>query len=184
MRGTLVLVEGERLPKRICLPKQLWLWWHGPELPLLAQVWHAYVGRFKLEHTFRFVKQFLNWTLPRVRHPEQADRWTWPVVLAYTQPRLARPLVADHRLPWEKPLAEGKLTLSRVRRAFPSLLGETFPCSQTYRNPVDAHLDDPEAAFLPMHLVILLLKRLLHPPFSSGADFSGSLLRLSAIPRG
>jgi hypothetical protein len=61
-------------------------------------------------------------TLPRVRHPEQADRWTPLVVLAYTQLRLARPVVADHRLPWEKPLAEGKLTPYRVRRAFSALL--------------------------------------------------------------
>jgi len=85
-------------------------------------VWRAYVGRFKLEHTFRSVKQFLNWTLPRVRHPEQADRWTLLVVLAYTQLRLARPVVSDQRLPWEKPLPDGKLTPYRVRRAFPSLL--------------------------------------------------------------
>ena len=60
----------ERLPKQTRLPKQLWLWWHGPQLPDLPRIWRAYIGRFKLEHTYRFVKQFLNWTLPRVRHPE------------------------------------------------------------------------------------------------------------------
>jgi hypothetical protein len=98
------------------------LWWHAPELPILSRVWRAYVSRFGLEHTFRFVKQTLNWTTPRLRHPEQADRWTWLVVLAYTQLRLARPLVADSRLPWEKPVAEGKLTPYRVRRVFSSLL--------------------------------------------------------------
>ncbi|GHO97463.1 hypothetical protein KSF_075110 [Reticulibacter mediterranei] len=97
-------------------------------------MWRAYVGRFKLEHTFRFIKQFLNWTLPRVRHPEQADRWTWLVVLAYTQLRLARPLVVDHRLPWKKPLTEGKSTPYCVRRAFSSLLG---------RLPVLANLPKP-----------------------------------------
>jgi len=122
MRGTLILVEGEHLPKRTRLPKQLWLWWSGAERPDVSRVWRADVGRFKLEQTFRFLKQFLNWTLPRVRYPEQADRWTWLVVLAYTQLRLARPVVADHRLPWENPLAQGKLTPNRVRRAFPSLL--------------------------------------------------------------
>jgi hypothetical protein len=37
----------------------------------------AYIRRFDQEHTFRLVKQTLNWTLPRVRHPEQAERWTW-----------------------------------------------------------------------------------------------------------
>ena len=100
MRGTLILIEVERLPKRTCLPKQLWLWWHDPELPDLARMWRAHIGRFLLEQTSRFVKQFLNWSFPRVRHPEQADRWTWLVVLAFTQLRLARPVVADHRLPY------------------------------------------------------------------------------------
>ena len=46
-------------------------------------------------------KQTLNWTTPRVRTPQQADRWTWLVVLAYTQLRLARRTIEDvHRL-WE-----------------------------------------------------------------------------------
>lgn len=84
MRSTFILVEVAQLPKHTRVPKQLWLWWHVSEQPLLSLVWRAYVARFLLEHTFRFVKQFLNWTLPRVRHPEQADRWTWLVVLTYT----------------------------------------------------------------------------------------------------
>jgi hypothetical protein len=90
IRGTLVLVEVERLPRQTRIPKQLWLWWRGPGTPDLAVLWRAYVHRFDLEHTYRFCKQTLNWTTPRVRHPEQADRWTWLVLLAYTQLRLAR----------------------------------------------------------------------------------------------
>jgi hypothetical protein len=42
------------------------------------------------------------WTTPRVRHPEQADRWTWLVVAVFSQLRLARACVADLRLPWER----------------------------------------------------------------------------------
>ncbi len=80
-----------------------------------------YVRRFDLEHTFRFLKQRLAWTTPRVRHPEQADRWTWLVVAAYTQLRLARPIVADRRLPWERVLSPATLTPNRVLRAFPAL---------------------------------------------------------------
>ena len=104
------------------MPKQLWLWWHGSAPPELARVWRASVRRFSLEHTFRFVKQTLMWTIPRVRHPEQTDRWTWLVILAYTQLRLARPVVADHRPTWERPLPEGKMTPYRVQRVFSSLL--------------------------------------------------------------
>lgn len=77
--------------------------------------------RFDLEHTFRFCKQTLNWTLPRPRTPEQADRWTWLIIAAYTQLRLARGLVTDLRLPWEKPLPAHRLTPGRVRRAFRSV---------------------------------------------------------------
>jgi len=33
----------------------------------------------------RFLKQSMGWTMPRVRHPEQADRWSWLVVTSYTQ---------------------------------------------------------------------------------------------------
>jgi hypothetical protein len=101
------------------------LGWHGPaDLPVpdLDRAWRAYVRRFDLEHTFRFLKQTLNWTLPRGRHPEQADRWTWLVVLASTQLRLARPLVADKRWPGERPLPAERLTPARVRRAFSALL--------------------------------------------------------------
>jgi len=87
--GTLVLVEVERLPhgERRREPKKLWLWWDGPgeEEPDLDLLWRAYIRRFDLEHTFRFLKRTLGWTTPRVRHPEQADRWTWLVVAAFTQ---------------------------------------------------------------------------------------------------
>lgn len=122
VRGTVVLVEVQRLPRETREPRQLWLWWHGPGEPDLDLLWRAYVRRFDLEHTFRFLKEKLGWTTPKLRHPEQADLWTWLVVAAYTQLRLARTVVADRRLPWEKPLPARRLTPCRVLRAFSSLL--------------------------------------------------------------
>ncbi len=122
LRGTVVLVEVERVPQKTREPQQLWLWWHGPGEPDLSLLWRAYVRRFDLEHTFRFIKQVLGWTTPRVRHPEQADRWTWLVAIGYTELRLARLVVCERRLPWERPQPVGTLTPSRVRRAFSQLL--------------------------------------------------------------
>jgi hypothetical protein len=125
--GTLVLVEVGRLPRgeRRREPKELWLWWDGPgEEPDLNLLWRAYIRRFDLEHTFRFLKQSMGWTTPRVRHPEQADRWTWLVVAAFTQLRLARSGVVDLRLPWERRYDEGRLTPLRVRRVVSALLVE------------------------------------------------------------
>src|SRR5439155_9343554 len=86
--------------------------------------WRAYVRRFDLERAYRFLKQALNWTTPRMRHPEQADRWTWLVLLAHTQLRLARRAIADVRLPRERPQRPHRsgLTPARVRQAFPHLL--------------------------------------------------------------
>ena len=84
VRGTLVLVEVGRLRRgeRRRRPKELWIWWHGPGEPDLDLLWRAYVRRFDLEHTFRFFKQTLGWTIPQVRHPEQADRWSWLILAA------------------------------------------------------------------------------------------------------
>jgi hypothetical protein len=124
--GTLILVEVDRLPRGESRrePRVLWLWWHGPEgtAPDLDLIWRSYVRRFDLEHTFRFLKQNMGWTTPRVRHPEQADRWSWLVVAAHTQLRLARARVADLRLPWERCYDAGRLTPVRVHRAVLALL--------------------------------------------------------------
>jgi hypothetical protein len=122
-RGTLLLLQVERLPRQTRVPKDVWLWWQGPPdvVPDPALLWRAYVHRFDLEHTFRFAKETLRWIALRVRQPAQADRWTALVVLAYTQLRLARPLVADQRLPWERPLRQERLTPGRVRRQFSQL---------------------------------------------------------------
>ena len=147
-RGTLLLLRVERLPRQTRVPRDVWLWWQGPPgaTPDLALVWRAYVHRFDLEHTFRFAKETLRWTAPRVRHPQQADRWTALVVLAYAQLRLAQPLVADRRLPWERPLRQERLTPGRVRRQFCHLrvlLGTPArppqPCGHPAARPAGRH---------------------------------------------
>jgi hypothetical protein len=122
VRGTVILVEVGKLPRQIRKPKKLWLWFSGEGEPDLDLLWRAYVRRFDLEHTIRFLKQTLGWTTPRVRHPEQADRWTWLVLLAYAQLWLARSCADDRRLPWERPQQERRLTPCRTLRGFAALL--------------------------------------------------------------
>lgn len=116
--GTVVRVDVEHLPKHTSRTKKtLWLWVAGPE-PDLDVCWRAYLRRFDIEHGFRFAKNTLGWTTPRLCTPEQADTWTWIIIAACTQLRLARTLVADQRLPWERRLTPGRLTPARVRRGF------------------------------------------------------------------
>ncbi|SQD96470.1 conserved hypothetical protein [Parafrankia sp. Ea1.12] len=78
-----------------------------------------------VEHTFRLFKQTLGWTVPKVRDPAAADRWTWLILAAHTQLRLARHLTDDLRRPWEKPAPAGRLTPARVRHGFRHLRPNT-----------------------------------------------------------
>jgi hypothetical protein len=119
IEGTVIAVRVERLPGDR-KPKPLWLWHSNPNPGQLdlPRVFAAFLRRFDLEHTFRFLKQTLGWTRPRVRTPDQADRWTWLTVSAYTQLRLARGLTEDLRRPWEARLVPDQLTPGRVRRGF------------------------------------------------------------------
>jgi hypothetical protein len=122
IEGTIIGVRVERLPGDRA-PKPLWLWHSNPDPNQrdLPRLFAAFLRRFDLEHTFRFFKQTLGWTRPRVRTPDQADRWTWLIICAYTQLRLARGLAQDLRRPWEAPLKPDQLTPGRVRRGFPRI---------------------------------------------------------------
>jgi DDE superfamily endonuclease len=119
VRGSVIRVDVERLPKPFPgAKKTLYLWWSGPGEPDLSLCFRSYLRRFDIEHTYRFAKNTLGWTTPLLQTPEQADRWTWLVIAAYTQLRLARRLVDDLRLPWESRLDPTQLTPLRVRRGF------------------------------------------------------------------
>jgi hypothetical protein len=120
---TVARVTVARLPKSGKAPAPLWLAWVGGELPedLLA-LWRWYRRRFTIEHGFRFLKHDLGWTAARPMAPAAADRWSRLLALALWQLWLARPLVADRRLPYELPRPPERLSPGRVRRAFPGLL--------------------------------------------------------------
>src|SRR5215217_3460950 len=144
VRGTIIRVQVERVPARTRPPKVLWLWWSGPGELDLDLAWRADVRRFDLEHTVRFCKQTLGWTTPRPRHPAQADRWTWLVLAAYTQLRLARQAASDQRLPWERPRPQPRLSPYRVRRGFRGCCARSAR-RLPHRNPPDAPPAGPRA---------------------------------------
>jgi hypothetical protein len=152
--GTLIRLEVEHLPRPTKAPLPLWLWWWGPVAPNLETIWRVYIARFAVEHLFRFFKQTLKWTLPKLRDPAAADRWTWLLILAYLQLRLAQSLVQDIRLPWQPALPVERLTPARVRRAFSSLrpqlgspAGVPKPCGTSPGRPKGAR--SPPAKRIP-----------------------------------
>jgi len=128
IEGTLIRLQVDHLPGDRA-PKPVWLWSSatGAAPDEMDRCWQAFLRRFDLEHTFRLFKQVLGWTIPKIRNPAAADRWTWLIITCHTQLRLARPLADDLRLPWERPAPPGKLTPARVRRGFRNIR-PTLPC--------------------------------------------------------
>jgi hypothetical protein len=125
--GTLIRLAVDHLPGDRS-PDPLWLWSSraGTTAGEVDRSWQAFLRRFDIEHTFRFLKQVLGWTRPKLRDPAAADRWTWLIIACYTQLWLARHLTADLRLPWQQPCPPGRLTPARVRRGFRSIR-QTLP---------------------------------------------------------
>jgi len=126
LEGTLIRLTVDHLPGERN-PKPLWLWYSDTDRTPsdVDRLWQAFLRRFDLEHTFRLFKQTLGWTTPRLRDPAAADRWTWLIITAHTQLRLARHLTDDLRRPWERPTKPERLSPARVRRGFRNLRPKT-----------------------------------------------------------
>ncbi len=97
----MLLLRVERLDEqRSCrVPKPLWLAWVGEQMPPLSEVWRLYLRRFAVEHWYRFAKQRLHWTLPKLSTPKQCERWSDLMPLMTWELWLARDIVADNPLP-------------------------------------------------------------------------------------
>ena len=112
--------EGAAQTKRD--PRQSWFFWEGDTPAPLSDAHLNYKFRFCIEHSYRFEKQDLNWTQPRLRTPEQFQLWTLMVSVVQDQLFLARELVERQRLPWEDP--NRPITPEQVRRGMGPLLAK------------------------------------------------------------
>lgn len=116
----LSVILAEVHQERATPPPALWLGYQpGHTEHPLPEVWSWFAFRWPIEPSIRFRKQRLYWTLPAFQQSDLCDRWTWLTQTAFWCLFLARPLVADCRLPWQKPLLA--LTPARVKRAYPAL---------------------------------------------------------------
>jgi DDE superfamily endonuclease len=116
------LIRVERIDQLYCwkMPKPLWLIWLGESMPPLANIWQLYLRRFGVDHWYRFAKQRLHWTLPQLSTPKQCERWSDLMPMMTWELWLAREIVKDRPLPWQKSLV--KLTPGRVAQAMPGVL--------------------------------------------------------------
>jgi hypothetical protein len=113
-----IIRSGARGTKRD--PREAWFWWLGGVLPPLAELAGLYPRRFGQEHGYRFDKQDLLWAAPRVRTPEQMERWTDLVAVVHNALVLARPRVEAERRPWEARTRPA--TPRQVRRAMGQII--------------------------------------------------------------
>ncbi len=113
----MLLMRVERLDAQSNerVSKPLWLAWVGEEMPPLEEVWCLYLRRFTIDHWYRFLKQRLHWTVPQFSTPKQSERWSDLMPLMTWELWLARDIVTDNPLPWQK--SQGNLTPGRVAQA-------------------------------------------------------------------
>ncbi len=113
-----ITVSGKRTAKRS--PKPMWLAWIGGVMPPLEQTWRYYLRRFAVDHWNRFAKQRLHWTLPHFATLKLTQRWSDLMPLMTWQLWLAREVVKDHPLPWQRQKTD--LNPGRVAQGFAILL--------------------------------------------------------------
>ncbi len=101
-------------------PRISWFVWIGDPEVDLAQIALGYVLRFGQEHGYRFDKQALLWETPRLRTPEQFERWSHIVAVVHNHLVLARDLVQPELRPWEN--KQRQPTPQQVRRGMHKLL--------------------------------------------------------------
>jgi hypothetical protein len=94
--------------------------WQGDEQEEVTDISLGYALRFGQGHGYRFDKQGLLWEQPRLRTPEQFERWSQIVAIAHNHLLLARELVAVELRPWES--KHRPLTLQQVRSGMNKLL--------------------------------------------------------------
>ena len=134
IEGTLIRLQPGHLPGDRD-PKPVWLWCSaaGRAPGEVDRLWQASLRRFDLEHTFRLFNQVLGWTIPKIRDPQVADRWTWLIIACHAQLRLARLLADDLRLPWNAQLPRaadpgpGPPGFRNIRATMPCLAGAPKP---------------------------------------------------------
>jgi len=102
-------------------PRVSWFAWMGEAEADIAQIGLGYARRFSQEHGYRFDKQALLWETPRLRTPEQFERWSHIVAIAHNHLVLARNLVEVQWRPWEN--KQRQPTPQQVRRGMHKLLG-------------------------------------------------------------
>jgi hypothetical protein len=119
---TVIRVLRHRATDRPRDPRESWFLWDGESDTCVPEVALGYRRRYSLEHGYRFEKQDLLWTQPRLRTPAQFERWSQIVAIVHNHLVLARPLVQASLRPWES--SQREASPQQVRRAMTTIMAQ------------------------------------------------------------
>jgi hypothetical protein len=119
---TLIRVIRHRASGKARDPRESWFLWVGEDAIPLEQVPPGYQRRYSQEQGYRFQKQALLWSPPRLRTPEQFERWSQGVAIVQNPLVLARPLRQAELRPGES--ASREPTPQQVRRAMARIVAQ------------------------------------------------------------
>jgi hypothetical protein len=117
---SLIRISRPDRPETNRNPRTIWLIWQGANMPPIEQIPAIYRLRYSIEHSYRFDKQNLMWTEPRLRTPEKLQTWTYLVSAVHNEITLAKQYEAEFRLPWANPNVEA--TPEQVRRGIERII--------------------------------------------------------------
>ena len=103
-------------------PIESWFVWAGQSELALSEVWATYKRRFSIEHGYRFDKQDLLWSQPRLREPEHFELWTQVVSLVHDELIVAEGLGLGVLRPWES--RQREISPQQLRRGLAAIMGE------------------------------------------------------------
>jgi hypothetical protein len=119
---TVIRVVRQRATDRPRDPRASWFLWDGQVNACLPEVALGYRRRYSHEHGYRFDKQALLWTQPRLRTPAQFERWSQIVAIVQNLLVLARPQVQAVLQPWET--SQRPASPQQVRRAMAKIVAQ------------------------------------------------------------
>ena len=119
---TVIRVLRHRATDRPRDPRESWFLWDGESDDCVPEVALGYRRRYSHEHGYRFDKQDLLWTHPRLRTPAQFERWSQVVAIVHNHLVLARPLVQASLRPWES--SQRDASPQQVRRAMTKIVAQ------------------------------------------------------------
>src|SRR2546425_813721 len=119
---TVIRVVRHQATDRPRDPRESWFLWDGATNACVPEVALGYRRRYSHEHGYRFDKQNVLWTQPRLRTPEQFERWSQIVAIVHNHLLLARPEVQAELRPWET--SQRPASPQQVRRALAKIVAQ------------------------------------------------------------